>query len=212
MSQSLVRHYLNAKRAVIDAGFAPEITWQKEVATSEITGPSFLEQAAWVVLSAGMAAYVVSQRFPDIRAALHQFDLDAIAADPQCRPRLLNVFNHPQKIDAILAIADFAQSKGDGYIRNLVTTADRGALMSLPYIGPVTVVHLLKNLGIATVKPDRHLARLAHRLNADVEAMCTEISEYFGEPASVVDIVLWRWSTLHSRCSPPCNGLPHPES
>lgn len=209
MSQTLVGHYLYAKRVVIDAGFAPEIIWQEEAATSDVTAASFLEQAAWVVLSAGMAEHVVSQRFPDIRAALHQFDLEAIAADPECRQTLLGVFNHPQKIDAILAIANFARAKGDEYIRDLIITADQGALMTLPYIGPVTVLHLLKNLGMPIVKPDRHLVRLARRFDAEVDAMCTEISEYFGEPPAVVDIVLWRWSTLHGRCSECCRGLAH---
>ncbi len=209
MSQTLVRQYLHAKRVVIDAGFAPEITWQEEVAPSHVTAASFLEQAAWVVLSAGMAEHVVSQRFPDIKIALHQLDLEAIGADPECQQRLLDVFNHPQKIDAILAIADFARTRGDDHIRDLIMTADQGALMTLPYIGPVTVLHLLKNLGMPVVKPDRHLLRLARRLDAEVDAMCTEIAEYFGEPPAVVDVVLWRWSTLHGRCSEGCDGLPH---
>lgn len=120
MSQALVRHYLHAKRVVIDAGFAPEIVWQEEVASFHVTAASFLEQAAWVVLSAGMAERVVSQRFPDIRIALHQFDLGAIEADPECRQRLLGVFHHRRKIDAILTIPDFARARGDDHIRDLI--------------------------------------------------------------------------------------------
>ena len=208
-AQTLVSYYLHAKRAVIDAGFAPEIIWQKEAATSDVTGASFLEQATWVVLSAGMAAHVVGRRFPDIREAMHEFKLEAIAADPQCRRRLLRVFNHPKKIDAILAIANFARAKGDEHIKDLIVSANQGELMTLPYIGPVTVLHLLKNLGMPVVKPDRHLVRLARRLDVDVDDMCTEISEYFGEPPAVVDIVLWRWSTLHGRCSECSDELPH---
>jgi endonuclease III len=209
MSQTLVRHYLHAKRVVIDAGFAREIIWQEEADPSHVTAASFLEQAAWVVLSAGMAEHVVSQRFLDIGIALHQFDLEAIAADPECRQRLLCVFNHPQKIDAILTIAEFARGRGDDHIRDLIMTADQESLMTLPYIGPVTVLHLLKNLGMPSVKPDRHLVRLARRLDTEVDAMCTEIAEYFGELPAVVEIVLWRWSTLHGRCSECCDGLPH---
>lgn len=209
MSQTLIGYYLCAKRVVIDAGFAPEVVWQQEAAAVDITAAWFVEQAAWVVLSAGMAANIVIQRFPDVRVAMHQFDLRAIAADPECRQRLLGVFNHPQKIDAILAIANFARSKGDDHLRDLISTADQDALMTLPYIGPVTVLHLLKNLGLPIVKPDRHLIRLARRLETEVDVMCTEISEYFGEPPAVVDIVLWRWSTLHGRCSRCCDGLPH---
>ena len=209
MSQTLVRHYLHAKRAVIEAGFAQEIIWQRDAELQDVTAATFVEQATWVVLSAGMAEHVVSQRFSAIRSALHHFDLDAIARDDECRQRLLDLFNHPLKVDAILAIADFAHASGNDRIRDLVSSADEDALRALPFIGPVTVLHLLKNLGVPVVKPDRHLIRLAHRLNADVVTMCAEITDYFGEPPGVVDIVLWRWSTLHGRCSLACDGLPH---
>ena len=55
----------------------------------------------------------------------------------------------------------------------------------------------VKNLGFDVVKPDRHLLRLASSLGFDSpEELCAEIAYEFGEPAAVVDIVLWRYCTL----------------
>jgi hypothetical protein len=70
-------------------------------------------------------------------------------------------------------------------------------LRKLPFIGPVTRYHLAKNLGIDVVKPDRHLTRLATTLGfRSAENMCTVIGRAVGEPAAVVDIVLWRYCSL----------------
>jgi hypothetical protein len=68
----------------------------------------------------------------------------------------------------------------------------------------VTTYHLAKNLGVDVVKCDRHLMRLAPILGFhSPEEMCAAIGHQVGEPVSVVDIVLWRYCTLHPIAIPP---------
>jgi len=65
---------------------------------------------------------------------------------------------------------------------------------TLPFIGPVTVQHLAKNLGVEAAKPDRHLTRLADRFGYEtVQEMCSAISGRTGDSLSVTDLVLWRF-------------------
>jgi hypothetical protein len=131
--------------------------------------------------------------------------------EPSCRDAALAVFRHERKVDAVLAIATWAHRVGDDAIEALVDACDEASLMRLPYLGPATVRHLLKNLGVPVAKPDRHLARLADQFDFSVDELCQTIAARMNDPIGVVDVVLWRWSVLHaSLCRVECDGLPHP--
>jgi hypothetical protein len=70
-------------------------------------------------------------------------------------------------------------------------------LQIFDYIGPVTVYHLAKNIGLPVAKPDRHLVRIALQENYyDVQSFCGEISRLSGDSVPVVDIVFWRFATI----------------
>jgi hypothetical protein len=206
----IARQYLVAKRVVVDAGFASEIGWQALAASSGVTARSFVEEAAWVIMSAGFSERAVRRRFPLVSSALFDFDLARVVGEPSCRDAALTAFAHEAKVDAILAIAAWAHAAGDDTIGNVVARRDESTLMQLPYIGPVTVRHLLKNLGAPIAKPDRHLVRFASRCGWPVDELCDAIARRLSEPIAVVDIVLWRWSALHAtECRDECDGLPH---
>ena len=65
-------------------------------------------------------------------------------------------------------------------------------------LGPITSHHLAKNLGLQAAKSDRHLQRIADALGfGGVTETCQVLSEYSGDPISVVDIVLWRFAEQH---------------
>lgn len=196
--EALAREYLAAKRAVIDAGYASEVGWQAMASSIEVTARRFVKEATWVVMSAGLAERVVRRRFPLIARALFEFDIPRIIGEPTCRDATLAVFAHQRKVDAILTIATWAHDTSNDVIRNLVQMRDESALMQLPYIGPATVRHLLKNLGAPVPKPDRHLTRFASHYGCSVDELCQTLAARLGEPISVVDIVLWRWSALHA--------------
>jgi hypothetical protein len=211
-TEELVRRYLAAKRFVMEAGYTTEIAWQARTRISDVTSCTFVREAAWVVLSAGMRESVVRHRFPTLTAALHDFQPAAIVRDPDVRAAALGAFRHERKIDAILAIAALAYRLGPhGLRRGLVHDPVR-LLQRLPYMGPATSRHLAKNLGLPVAKPDRHLVRLADAAaRADPDHLCAEIADWLGDPIAVVDIVLWRWANLHQgRCAAQtCDGLPH---
>lgn len=209
---SLVRAYLRAKRKVIEAGFASELQWQATRSPFDVTDVEFLREASWVVLSAGIADSVVARLFPRFADALFGFRPDRVCANPSARDRAMDVFGNDRKIGAVLRIAAVTRDLGTDGLRRELRTNGMRFIAQLPYMGPATTCHLAKNVGLQVAKPDRHLLRLSDatgRQSAD--ALCSEISGWLGEPLSVVDIVLWRWATIHrGECdSSHCTGLPH---
>ena len=195
----LASMYLTAKEAVIEAGFADEIDWQEETSLDDLDEQTFLRESAWVVLSAGFRETILRSRFPEVsRAFLYWSSADSIVAErATCRTRALVAFGNTRKIDAIVSIVERVFVEGfDSIQRNVI---DQGVhfLQELPFIGPVTSCHLAKNLGIAMVKSDRHLARMASRAGFDsADQMCKAISSIVGDSLSVVDIVIWRYATI----------------
>lgn len=211
-TDELTRSYLRAKRAVIDAGYAEELRWQSDRRLQDITDVEFVRQSAWVVLSAGMRETVVRAVFPSIGEALHHFVPPQICSDPRTRSAALRVFRHERKIDAILSLVRIAEQLGTSGLRQELASGASSLLHGLPYMGPATTRHLAKNLGIPVAKPDRHLVRITESFGrASTEAMCDEIGSWLEEPVAVVDIVLWRWATIHQRqCDrATCSKLPH---
>lgn len=195
----LARLYMTAKERVIEAGFAEEIDWQEEVVNNDFDEPTFLREAAWVVLSVGFREAIVRRRFSEVsRAFFHWSSADLIMTEREsCRTNALLAFGNHQKINAILKIVERVEAEGIGMIRKQI--ADRGIefIRELPFMGPVTARHLAKNLGMVMVKPDRHLTRLADKTGYEtVEGMCRTIADVVGDSLSVIDIVIWRYATI----------------
>jgi hypothetical protein len=211
-TDELVRSYLIAKRVVVDGGFAHEIAWQAAAGPARLTAAAFVREAAWVVLSSGMRESIVRALFGRLAQALHDFEPSAMSADRQgTRAAAVTVFGHEGKINAILDIAITADRLGEDGLREAMHSDPKSFLCSLPYVGPVTWRHLAKNLGVQVAKPDRHLVRVAQATaRPSVDHLCEEISAWLGEPVPVVDVVLWRWSVLHSHvCREICDSVLH---
>jgi hypothetical protein len=209
-THALVRGYLTAKRAVIDHGHIDEVIWQAEVATVPVTAASFTREAAWVVLNAGMRESVVRGLFGRLATALFEFDPRRIVENPEeARDSALLIFAHRRKIEAIVQIAQIANSAGTRRLRQELRDPEP-FLRALPYIGPITWRHLAKNLGADVAKHDRHLVRLSAAAGRpSVDEVCAEIAEWTGDPTSVVDVVLWRWALIHAqKCGRACDGVP----
>ncbi len=197
----VVRAYLLAKFEVLEAGYEEEITWQEALHPERVTPASFVQEAAWVVLCAGMGERTVRARFHPLRDAFFQWNPATISQNADdCRYAALSVFNHRPKVDSIIQIAEHVDSEGvSGLMRG---GADVGPtyFTRLPFIGPVTCFHLAKNLGFPVSKPDRHLERIALLLGyPSVHEMCEMIAAYLDEPIQVVDLVMWRYATINRR-------------
>ena len=197
----LIDIYLTAKDAVIEQGFAWEIDWQAERRFDCIQEPEFLRESAWVVLSAGFRESVVRRLFdPLSKAFLEWQSAELINRRRQsCMLSALQIFDNRRKIIAILDTAAIVAESGFATIRRRIEEEGVCFLQTLPYIGPVTVFHLAKNLGLPVVKPDRHMRRMARAAGfpSPLE-LCEVIANRVGDPIQVIDIVLWRYATLFS--------------
>lgn len=195
----LAHRYLDAKAAVIAAGYAEEIDRPGLLGITSATESVVLEEAAWVVFNSGMRERVVRQHFPAIREAfLGLTSAAAICRDESgCRSRALKAFNHAGKVNAVIAFAGHVAAVGTESFVDGILSVGPSYLCALPYFGPATSRHLAKNLGLEIAKPDRHLERLAKQTGyAGAQALCEAIAAATAERVSVVDTVLWRFSAI----------------
>lgn len=192
--------YLQIKRELLSLGYEREITWQANLSLAKISESDFIREAAWVILSGGMSERIVRMKFPGISDAFFTWQSAIVITEnmESCRKMALSHFRHEGKIQAIIEVANFILATGMNSIKQFLEFEGPEYLSRLPYIGPITCHHLAKNLGVSTVKPDRHLRRLAHNLGyPSPKLLCEYISQATGEALAVVDLVLWRYATLN---------------
>lgn len=192
--------YYIAKKAVLDEGYADEVDWQYSTSLDTLDEPTFLREAAWVILCSGMREKVISNKFQAIsRSFLHWTSArDIVENAGSCERDALLHFGNVRKVGAITQVAKMVCQLGLEEIVYNLRSHGVPYLERFPFIGPVTAFHLAKNIGLPCAKPDRHLASIADRLGySDAHALCSEIAEVTDEPVPVVDIVLWRFATLH---------------
>lgn len=195
----VVAFYLEAHEEVVRAGFEEELVWLEALSDVQVTDRHFLLETAWVILSSGFRFSVVAERFPRVSAAFRDFtDLDWIMESrSECEQRALSEFGHRRKIAAIGSAVRMVWDSGSAtFIEG--AREDVLSLTAIPFIGHVTARHLARNLGIDVAKPDRHLMRLAHRVQSDVGNLADALAETTGDPVRLVDGVLWRHAVLPS--------------
>jgi hypothetical protein len=197
---TLIIAYLKARRELEASKFAFEIEWQEQRVLGLVSESEFLREYAWVVLCSGMKEANIRSIFPRISTAFCEWESAAaiVAQIRKSRDRALRVFRHPGKIAAIISSARWIATNGVDHLREGLGESGHEFLLDLPYMGPATAKHLAKNLGVNTGKPDRHLVRIAIAAGFDSPAsLCKEVAEVTSHKESVIDIVLWRYATLH---------------
>ncbi len=197
----LLEAYLTAREHIVEAGYGMEIDWQDRRDFRSVSESDFLREAAWVVLSAGMAEAVIRRVFGRVSVAFLKWKSAAAIAQrrEQCAARARRAFGHERKLRAIGLIAQFIDDVGFDTFKARVSEGGPAVLRELEFIGPVTSFHLAKNIGLDVVKPDRHLVRAAKaaRMN-EPQDLCRVIAELTGDRLATVDLVIWRYATL--RC------------
>jgi hypothetical protein len=191
--------YLFAKDIVIIEGYQDEILWQSSLCFNNIDESMFLRELAWVILSSGMREKVIHGLFANISNCFYNWNSSEIivANKYECYHSALRYFNNTLKIQAIINAAIRVQAIGFYELKISIRRDPIRTLRQFSYIGPITVYHLAKNIGLPFAKPDRHLTRIANAEGfEDVQAFCKHISESTGDSVPVVDIVLWRFATL----------------
>lgn len=193
--------YVKAKTQVLAAGYGDEILWQRNVSAEAVTERTLLRECAWVILSSGMRESVVKLKFPAVSEAFFHWTAarEIVCHQERCIAAALEVFRHARKIQAIAQCARIVHEAGFESMLERLHSDAVNVLQEFPYIGPVTSLHVAKNIGFQVAKPDRHLCRLATLSGYEHPAnLCQALADYVGDPVSVVDIVLWRFATLRS--------------
>jgi len=201
MDNSLMLKYAFAKTIVQDEGFQDEIRWQSNLCFDNLNETSFLREIAWVILTCGMKESIIRNRFEAISHCFFNWSSSQIIMSnrEKCESSTLKVFNNRQKVSAILNAAEHVEKIGFEILKKKIHSDPLNVLQMFDYIGPVTVYHLAKNIGLPVAKPDRHLVRIAQQENyQDVQSFCGEISRLSGDPVPVVDIIFWRFATIDS--------------
>ena len=197
----LALRYLFAKNIVIERGYKEEILWQSSSCFDDLDEASFLRELAWVVLSSGMKERVIRNLFKEISKCFFNWESAEIIVENKdnCLHDAVKYFNNTSKISAIIYAANKLNEVEFDDFKTDISRDPIRSLQEFPYIGPITVYHLAKNIGLPVAKPDRHLTRIANAEGySDVQAFCRHISYLCGDTVPVVDIVLWRFATIES--------------
>ncbi|EKF85858.1 hypothetical protein [Methanobacterium formicicum] len=199
MSNKLASKYSFIKNYVIKRGFTEEISWQANVCFNELDERIFLREIAWVILSSGMKETIIRNIFDKISESFFNWTSSKliIKNKDKCFYKAIKCFNNKNKISAIIMAAEKVNKIGFHQLKKIISENPIDKLQEFYYIGPVTVYHLVKNIGLPYAKPDRHLKRIAKKEGySDVQKFCNDVSILTGDSKPVVDIVFWRFATI----------------
>ena len=180
----------------MDSGHGSEIEWQESRDPTSFSESNFLAEAAWVVYNSGFREAIVRRNFDFISLCFFEWASakEIVDAGSVCVEAAMLAIANRRKHEAVLEVARRVADAGFPKFRKRLLADPLNYLRLLPFIGPVTAMHLAKNLGFDVAKPDRHLVRLQRRLGfSDVGAMCAHFASATGDPIRVVDLVLWRF-------------------
>ncbi len=199
--RKLAYAYITAKQTIIQEGYASEIDWQESISFDNITEADLIREMAWVILSCGMRETVIRNIFPDITLVFFYWRSAREIYENQkyCRKKALSYFNNPRKINAIIEIAQHVNFVSFQRIKESIRNEGISYIKQFPYMGPATSYHFAKNIGLPVAKPDRHLVKIAKKNGYNsVQKLCSDIANVIGDKISVVDLVLWRYATIHA--------------
>jgi hypothetical protein len=179
MSTVSLSDYTSLRYQVANAGYADEIEWANNIPECPDCY-AFRDEYCWTVINSGMKEQVARLIWNRIKAARADGFSTATA------------FRHKQKVSAIDAMFEHCAERFNEWKQS---TDRLTYLRGLPFIGPITIWHFAKNLGMDVAKPDRHLVRIAGSIEA-VMPLCRELHELSGDKIAGVDTVLWRAANL----------------
>jgi hypothetical protein len=182
---------------VSSAKLNAEVDWQRTQCFSEFDESMLLRESAWVILCGGFREGTVRKIFDYISLCFCDWESAEVIAESSesCLQAAYSAFRNVRKLESIVEISKIVAGTGFGPLKERILENPVIELSRLPHIGPVTSVHLAKNLGLQVAKPDRHLLRVsrAFGFGDDVGVLCSTIAERTGEKVSVVDLILWRF-------------------
>ena len=188
--------YDYARSSVIQKGFSGEVEWQRSLDLSTFSEQDLLREGSWVILCSGFREATIRRIFDYVSLCFCDWEssVEICRNSALCKAATMKVFANEKKLDAILDLAQRIAIEGFANIKHAILADPVQMLSTFSFLGPVTALHLAKNLGLDVAKPDRHLVRLSEYVGfSSVEKLCKDISEETGDRQSVVDLVLWRY-------------------
>lgn len=186
----------------------------------DVTPELFFREYAWVVHATGFSAKAVGRLMPRLLRAYGEWGALGLEPFEPAFLRVKDVCNNRRKAEAVWRTAG-EMTEGlrpwEGGLEGRWTEWRRERLSSpeklreLPHVGPVTCLHLARNIGmLECVKPDLHLVRMAEHWGfPGCAEMCESVrgahESRTGErlPLGIVDLVLWyaasTWGTVGVR-------------
>ncbi len=206
---SVVRYYLNARRIVLGSKYRAEVEWQLGVRLDNVSESDFLREAAWVIINSGFRESTARRRFNGVSLAFGDWETAQyiVHNEELCVECATAYFRNRAKIRSIAKVARTIHEDGFETFMGRVRDDPIKTLSSLPFIGPITVWHLAKNIGCNVAKPDRHLVTVARSFGyVSVQELCAQLAKASGDPVGVVDLIIWRYcSTLKGE--PTCQRI-----
>ena len=186
--------YEMAKRALECSPYVSEV--EQYSSAPVITERLFLAETAWVILNSGFREAVIRSKFSNISLAYFDWESAHLIHQnsKECTELAFAAFGSRRKIQSITQCAVMVSNQGFESFWAKISVSPEEVLLRIPGIGPITVKHLMKNLGFNVPKPDRHLIRCADTFGFhSVESLCSFISKNTGDRVAVVDQVIWRY-------------------
>jgi hypothetical protein len=187
-----------AEELVRSLGYGPHIEALKELLEDEIYREvgvrEFFREYTWVVFASGFRADIVRSKWRAIRNMLGEFDPAFVRKRGYEKLLEDSPIKNRNKVRALLKGSLIITEAWVEELRGIEDPEElRARLRALPYIGEVTVWHLMRNLGVDVFKPDRHINNLSELLGTDPEGLFEQIVEAGrADYTGVADYILWR--------------------
>ncbi len=173
------------------------------------------EMVAINLFSAGMKSRIVDNKWPAIKRAFYDFDVEIVSkfGDKEIDELLNNasIIRHPQKINSTIYNAKIIRKLQHVYgsfynylnsSKDLVSLS-KDIIKRFKYIGKEVVWDFLGTIGFEAIKPDVHVRRILHRIgfissHVESDSVYREVfdaanllSEVSGERLRVIDALIW---------------------
>lgn len=185
----------------------------KSLDTSKIDWNKFYELIMFVTFYSGFKAETVNNKYSAIKKALGKFKSVAKFKEGDVKATLRNtkIIRHETKIRACIhnakgvvelkmtykSLQDYLYSFGNFDYKRNAAALSKDLRSRFKYLGRITVNHLMTDLGLNVVKPDRVLCRIFYRLGLvksvrDFEGVIKvgqQITKATGLPIRYIDLI-----------------------
>lgn len=183
-----VEDYYKFGRNFVAECYETEYEYIRNIKFDEVGPDHFWREYIWCVYVSGFSSKVVARIHPDLMKAYGSYDYNVL----HDTWNLVSKINRNRaKFNAIIKTAQLINFLGwHTFKSKYLCNADD--IKQLGFMGPVTSMHLARNIGLDAVKPDLHLVRLSNHFGfGDPFQMCELLSGLSGERVGLVDLVLF---------------------